>query len=203
MKVRVSVCLWLLLLGAAPASSAAQTIVVLGDSLSSGFGLGAAPSWVAILAAHLEQEAYEYEVVNASIAGDTSTGALNRLPQLLSRHEPEIVIIEIGGNDGLRGQPVSLLRDNLARIIDLVIERGARPLLAGIQIPPNYGQTYTEQFTAVYREIADLYDIAFVDFLMQGIALDPSRMQADRVHPNSQGQRPMFENVWKILAPLL
>lgn len=158
---------------------------------------------MAILAAHLEQEAYEYEVVNASIPGDTSSGALNRLPQLLNRHEPAIVIIGLGGNDGLRGQPVSLLRQNLARMIDLVIEHGARPVLAGIQIPPNYGQRYTEQFAEVYRELASRYDIAFVEFLMQGVALDPSRMQADRIHPNSEGQRPMFENVWMTLAPLL
>ena len=203
MNVRVSVAVWLMLLSAAPASSAAQTIVVLGDSLSSGFGLGAAPSWVAILEDYLEQEAYEYDVVNASIPGDTSTGALNRLPRLLDRHQPEIIIIELGGNDGLRGQPVNLLRENLSRMIEIVIERGAKPILTGIQIPPNYGQAYTAQFAEVYRELADLHDVAFVEFLMEGVALDPSRMQSDRIHPNSAGQRPMFENVWTILANLL
>lgn len=193
----------MLLLGVAPAISAAQTIVVLGDSLSSGYGLGAAPSWVAILTEHLEQEAYEYDVVNASIPGDTSSGALNRLPRLLERYAPRIVIIELGGNDGLRGQPVSLLRENLSTIIELVVDSGATPILTGIQIPPNYGQSYTEQFSRAYRELAEQYDIAFVEFLMQGVALDPSRMQADRVHPNSLGQRPMFENVWVVLAELL
>jgi acyl-CoA thioesterase I len=203
MRFRVSICLWLLLLGVAPAISAAQTIVVLGDSLSSGYGLGTAPSWVAILTEHLEQEAYEYDVVNASIPGDTSSGALNRLPRLLERYAPRIVIIELGGNDGLRGQPVSLLRENLSTIIELVVASGATPLLTGIQIPPNYGPSYTEQFSRVYRELAEEYDIAFVEFLMQGVALDPSRMQADRVHPNSRGQRPMFENVWAVLAELL
>jgi acyl-CoA thioesterase-1 len=187
----------------APADSAEPTIVVVGDSLSSGYGLGAAPSWVAILEDHLAAEAYEYAVINASIAGDTSTGGVNRLPRLLERYSPAIVIIELGGNDGLRGQPVSLLRDNLARIIDLVIASGAEPLLTGIQIPPNYGLAYTEQFTHVYPELAGRYEIPFVEFLMDGVALDPARMQADRMHPNAAGQRPMFDNVWSVLAGLL
>jgi acyl-CoA thioesterase-1 len=203
MQVRFSIGLWFLLLGTVPGIGAAQTIVVLGDSLSSGYGLGQAPSWVAILSERLEQEAYEYDVVNASIPGDTSSGALNRLPQVLNRHQPDIVIIELGGNDGLRGQPIGLLRENLSSVIELVIERGAKPILTGIQIPPNYGQTYTAQFADVYRQLADRYNIAFVEFLMQGVALDPSKMQADRIHPNSQGQRPMFENVWTTLAELL
>lgn len=195
--------MWLLLLVFAPAAGAAQTIVVLGDSLSSGYGLGGSPSWVAILQEHLEREAYEYEVVNASIAGDTSTGALNRLPRLLERYSPDVVIIEIGGNDGLRGQPVELLRENLSRMIDHVVESGAKPLLTGIQIPPNYGPAYTEQFAAVYEELAAGKDVAFVEFLMDGVALDPARMQSDRVHPNATGQRPMFQNVWDVLVELL
>lgn len=187
----------------APAASAEETIVVLGDSLSSGFGLGDAPSWVEILEDHIEREAYEYTVVNASIAGDTSSGGRNRLPRLLERHAPDIVIIELGGNDGLRGQPVGLLRGNLAAMIDLVLEHGATPVLTGIQIPPNYGRAYTEQFTAVYRELAAEYAIPLVDFLMEGVALDPARMQSDRMHPNARGQRPMFENVWTVLEALL
>lgn len=192
----------LLLLGSA-AAGAASTIVVVGDSLSSGYGLGAAPSWVAILEDRLAQEAYEYTVVNASVAGDTSSGGLNRLPGLLSRHQPEIVIIEIGGNDGLRGQPVSLLRENLSRMIELVLESGARPLLTGMQMPPNLGRAYTEQFAAIYRELAEEYEIAIVPFLMEGVALNPTRMQPDRVHPNAAGQQPMLENVWPVLEELL
>jgi acyl-CoA thioesterase-1 len=192
-----------MLLVAAPVGSAEPTIVVLGDSLSSGYGLGADPSWVAILEEHLETEAYEYEVVNASISGDTTTGGLNRLPRLLELHDPAIVIIELGGNDGLRGQPVGLLRENLSRMIELVLGHGARPLLTGIQIPPNYGQAYTSQFAAVYEELAARHEIPFVEFLMDGVALDPARMQSDRVHPNGGGQRPMFQNVWTILVELL
>jgi len=158
---------------------------------------------VAILQDHLEREAYEYEVVNASIAGDTSTGALNRLPRLLDIHMPSIVILELGGNDGLRGQPISLLRDNLAKMIELVTAAGAKPLLAGIQIPPNYGPAYTAQFAAVYRELAERHGVALVEFLMDGVALDDSLMQPDRIHPNGSGQQPMFENVWAVLAGLL
>lgn len=176
---------------------------MLGDSLSSGYGLGGAPSWVEILEDHIEREGYEYAVINASIAGDTSSGGLSRLPGLLARHEPAIVIIELGGNDGLRGQSVGLLRQNLTRMLDLTAESGARAVLTGIQIPPNLGPVYTEQFAGVYRELAASHDVAFVDFLMDGVALDDSRMQADRMHPNASGQQPMFDNVWTVLAELL
>jgi acyl-CoA thioesterase I len=203
MTIRVSISLCCVLFVAAPAGAAEPTIVVLGDSLSSGYGLGADPSWVAILEEHLEQAAYEYAVVNASIPGDTSSGALNRLPRLLERYDPAIVIVELGGNDGLRGQPVALLQDNLSRIIELVEAHGATPLLTGIQIPPNYGQTYTARFAAVYEDLAARYEIPFVEFLMEGVALDPARMQPDHVHPNGAGQRPMFENVWAVLSALL
>jgi acyl-CoA thioesterase-1 len=184
-------------------SAAEQTIVVLGDSLSSGYGLGTDRSWVAILEDRLAAEAYEYTLVNASIAGDTSSGGLARLPQLLELHEPAIVIIELGGNDGLRGQPVARLRENLGRIIDLVREAGARPLLTGIQIPPNYGLAYTEQFAAVYEHLAHEYGVPIVGFLMDGVALKPELMQGDRIHPNADGQGPMAENVWSVLRDLL
>lgn len=188
---------------AAGATEAERTIVVLGDSLSSGYGLGAEKSWVALLEDHLRAEAYGYRVVNASIAGDTSSGGLARLPRLLEEHEPEIVIIELGGNDGLRGQPPAELRRNLETIIGLVADAGGEPLLAGIQIPPNYGPTYTSQFTQVYLDIAAAGDVAFVEFLMDGVALNTQLMQGDRVHPNAMGQRPMFENVWAVLEEML
>jgi acyl-CoA thioesterase-1 len=204
MPIRALIALVVVICGApAVAAGAGQKIVVLGDSLSSGYGLGAAPSWVRILEDHLGEEAYGDTVVNASIAGDTTSGALSRLPGLLSRHEPDVVIVELGGNDGLRGQPISRLRDNLAAIIERVRDAGALPVLTGIQIPPNYGPAYTEQFTAVYPELAARYDIPFVPFLMDGVALNPALMQADRIHPNAAGQRPMFENVWSVLMSLL
>ena len=199
----MSVVLSCLLLLSTAAASAASTILVVGDSLSSGYGLGAEPSWVAILEDRLAQEAYEYTVVNASIPGDTSSGGLSRLPGLLRRHQPAIVVIAIGGNDGLRGQPVGLLRENLSRMIELVLASGAEALLTGIQMPPNYGPAYTAQFAAVYGELAEQYDIPFVEFLMDGVALNPARMQPDRVHPNAAGQRPMLDNVWPVLEEQL
>ena len=186
-----------------PAWGADRTIVVIGDSLSSGYGLDAGQSWVALLEAHLDEQAYGYEVVNASIAGDTSAGGLARLPALLAAHEPAVVVIELGGNDGLRGQPVAKLKENLARMIELVQTADALPVLTGIQIPPNYGPAYTESFARIYQELAGDYGVPLVEFLMQGVALDPDLMQSDRIHPNAAGQRPMFENVWIVLSELL
>jgi acyl-CoA thioesterase-1 len=187
----------------APALAADNTVVVIGDSLSSGYGLGAGPSWVTMLADRLGAKAYGYEVVNASIAGDTSAGGLARLPRLLAAHDPGIVIIELGGNDGLRGQPVSQLRQNLGRMIETVQDSGARVVLAGIQIPPNYGPTYTESLAAVYGELSSEYGVALVPFLMDGVALQPELMQGDGIHPNAAGQAPMLENVWSVLKALL
>jgi acyl-CoA thioesterase-1 len=177
--------------------------MVVGDSLSSGYGLDSGQSWVTLLENHVGQQAYGYEVVNASIAGDTSAGGLARLPSLLEAHRPAIVVIELGGNDGLRGQPVPRLRENLARMIELVQGTGARALLTGIQIPPNYGPVYTDSFAKVYSELALQYDVPLVEFLMNGVALHPELMQGDRIHPNAAGQRPMFENVWAVLSGLL
>ena len=179
------------------------TIVVLGDSLSSGYGLNGAASWVTLLDRRLSDEGYEYDVVNASIAGDTSAGGLSRLPRLLELHEPSLVILELGGNDGLRGQPVDNLRSNLEAMIGLVRDSGARVLLAGIQIPPNYGPIYTQQFTALYPELATKHSVALVDFLMDGVALQGNLMQADQIHPNANGQPVMLDNVWPVLSALL
>jgi acyl-CoA thioesterase-1 len=185
------------------AGAAAPAIVVLGDSLSSGYGLGGAASWVMLLERRLRDEGYEYAVVNASIAGDTSAGGLSRLPRLLEVHAPEFVVLELGGNDGLRGQPVGALRGNLERMIELIQGSGARVVLAGIQIPPNYGPQYTQQLAAVYPELAQKYDIPLVEFLMDGVALNGNLMQADRIHPNADGQPIMLDNVWAVLSGML
>jgi acyl-CoA thioesterase-1 len=180
------------------------TIVVVGDSLSSGYGLPSiAQSWVAMLEARLAAEGYGYDVVNASIPGDTSSGGLARLPRLLEKYRPAIVIIELGGNDGLRGQPVDSLRANLVKMIEAVQKRGAQAVLAGIRIPPNYGPSYTEALAAVYGELADRYSIPLVRFLMDKVALHEKLMQADGIHPNEAGQRVMLDNVWKVLMGLL
>jgi acyl-CoA thioesterase-1 len=185
------------------ASGAGQTIVVVGDSLSSGYGIAAEQSWVAMLEDRLQGEGYGYEVVNASIAGDTTAGGLSRLPRLLEAHEPEIVVLELGGNDGLRGQPVATLRANLAKMIELSQQSGARVLLAGMQIPPNYGPSYTRALAAVYPELAASFGVTLVEFLLEDVALHRELMQPDGIHPNADGQKVVFANVWRVLGPLL
>lgn len=176
---------------------------MVGDSLSSGYGLAGQPSWVALLESRLEQQGYGYEVVNASIAGDTSAGGLARLPRLLERHTPGIVIIELGGNDGLRGQPIDTLRENLSRMIELSHESGAYVVLAGIQIPPNYGSVYTNALSAIYPQLAEQYAVPVVEFFMQGVALVNEYMQRDGIHPNAAGQTILLENVWPVLVDIL
>ncbi len=182
---------------------AQETIVVVGDSLSSGYGVPVEKSWVAALADRLRAEGYGYQVINASIPGDTSAGGLARLPPLLEQHRPRILIIELGGNDGLRGQSVARLRDNLAAMIDLSREAGATVILAGMQIPPNYGETYTRAFSGVYPDLAQEFDIQLVDFLLDSVALDPTRMQSDGIHPNIEGHQGILENVWAVIAEQL
>jgi acyl-CoA thioesterase I len=185
------------------AHGAEQTIVVVGDSLSSGYGIAAEQSWVAMLEDRLQAEGYGYRIVNASIAGDTSAGGLARLPRLLAAHEPSLVVIELGGNDGLRGQPVAILRDNLAKMIELSKQSGADVVLAGIQIPPNYGTTYTQALAAVYPELAQRFDAPLIEFILEDVALHRELMQPDGIHPNAAGQKIVFGNVWRVLGPLL
>jgi acyl-CoA thioesterase-1 len=187
-----------------PAAQAAeQTIVVVGDSLSSGYGIAAEQSWVAMLEDRLQSEGYGYRVVNASIAGDTSAGGLARLPRLLAAHNPDLVVIELGGNDGLRGQPVATLRANLTKMIELSKQSGAAVVLAGIQIPPNYGRTYGQALAAVYPELAARFDAPLIGFILEDVALNPELMQPDGIHPNAAGQKLVFVNVWRVLGPLL
>lgn len=176
---------------------------MVGDSLSSGYGLSAGQSWVSMLEQRLDEQGYGYAVVNASISGDTTAGGLARLPRLLDTHSPSIVIIELGGNDGLRGQPVPNLRDNLAKMIEMSEGAGAEVVLTGIQIPPNYGPAYTQSLSAVYPELAREYEIPLVSFLMEGVARRAELMQHDGIHPNAEGQAVMFENVWPVLESLL
>jgi len=191
------------LLCTTPADAAGQTIVVVGDSLSSAYGLRAEQSWVAMLQDRLNAEGYVYEIVNASVPGDTSSGGLARLPALLSAHRPAIVIIELGGNDGLRGQAVENLRENLRAMIELTRESGATPILTGIQIPPNYGPAYTEALASSYPELSRQLGVPLVGFLMEDVALNRELMQSDGIHPNARGNAVMMENVWMVLAVLL
>jgi len=156
-------------------------------------------TWVAMLESRLHEKGYGYRVVNASISGDTTGNGLRRLPRALKLHQPEIVIIELGGNDGLRGLPVEVMRDNLEAMIIETRAAGALPVLAGILIPPNYGEDYASEFAAVYPQLAEQYDVPLIPFFMQGVALDPSKMQQDGIHPNESAQAILLENVWNTL----
>jgi acyl-CoA thioesterase-1 len=194
---------FLTLVWVAAAWPAEPTIVVVGDSLSSGYGMRVEQSWVSKLENRLSTEGYGYAVVNASISGDTSSGGLVRLPRILELHNPTIAIIELGGNDGLRGQPIRNLRANLAAMIELSRESGTIPVLTGIQIPPNYGPAYTNALADTYSDLATEYDIPLVGFLMQNVALNDNLMQADHIHPNADGNDVMLDNVWAVLEDLL
>jgi acyl-CoA thioesterase-1 len=203
MLERLKLLVTLAVLFVSASASAAQTIVVVGDSLSSGYGLTAEQSWVSMLRERLASEAYGYDVVNASIAGDTSAGGLARLPRLLKEHSPDVVVIELGGNDGLRGLPLAEMKKNLAAMIERSQKMGAQVVVVGMYIPPNYGPDYTQQFFGTFGELAKRYKTALVPYLMEDFALKPEYFQPDRIHPTAEAQPLMMERVWKALRPLL
>lgn len=178
-------------------------MLVLGDSLSAGFGMDIDQTWVAMLEARLQSEGYGYRVINASISGDTTGNGKRRLPRALSLHQPEIVIIELGGNDGLRGLSVEVMQQNLEDMVGRASEAGAMVVLAGILIPPNYGEDYASEFEAVYPQLAEKYRLPLIPFFMDGVALDPTKMQADGIHPNEDAQPILLNNVWQVLWPAL
>jgi acyl-CoA thioesterase-1 len=180
-----------------------RTILVLGDSLSAGYGIQVQQGWVSLLSQRLAKEGYGYQVVNASVSGETTQGGLARLPRALELHKPAIVIVELGGNDGLRGLPLSASRTNLEQIIEKSQAAKARVLLAGMMIPPNYGPRYSQQFRDMYASLASKYPVAFVPFLLDQVALNPELMQADGIHANARGQPQLLNNVWPKLKPLL
>ena len=198
-----SAALFLLLVSGCEAATDSRTILIVGDSLSAGYGIDAKQSWVALLQDRLNAEGYGYRVINASISGDTTSGGLRRLPRAVEQHSPEIVLIELGGNDGLRGTPIHVIRSNLRSMIELSQGAGADVILAGMEMPPNYGSVYTRNFSRIYPELADDYDAALITFFMEDIALDPGVMQADRIHPNADGQPLLLKNVWPVLEELL
>ena len=180
-----------------------RTILVFGDSLSAAYGIRPEQGWVALLTQRLQAQGYGYQIVNASVSGETTSGGLQRLPRALQLHQPGIVVLELGANDALRGLPLSGTRANLAQMVRLSQEAGARVLLVGIRIPPNYGPRYTEEFASVFPELAKQYHLALVPFLLQDVALNPARMQEDGMHPNAAGEAPIVDTVWPYLKPLL
>ncbi|HZT02051.1 MAG TPA: arylesterase [Steroidobacteraceae bacterium] len=180
-----------------------RTILVLGDSLSAAHGLRPEQGWVALLIGRLRAQGYGYQVINASVSGETTTGGLARLPRELRLTQPRILILELGANDGLRGLPVNLTRQRLAEMIRLGKAAGAKVLLVGILIPPNYGPRYTRQFADIYPDLARGLHTALVPFLLKGVALDPHLMQEDGLHPNARGEPLVLNTVWPYLEPML
>jgi acyl-CoA thioesterase-1 len=193
----------LLIASTGAAATGERTLLVYGDSLSAAYGLRADQGWVALLEKRLESQGYGYRVVNASVSGETTSGGKTRLARALAQHRPEIVILQLGANDGLRGLPVPGARSNLAAMIAAIKSSGARTLLVGIQMPPNYGMQYARSFNAMYGELAREHKLPLVPFLLDKVALDARFMQADGLHPNALGQPRVFENVWPQLQPLL
>ena len=188
--------------GTTPA--AGPVILVFGDSISAGYGLARVEQgWVALLQTRLQAQEYGYQVVNASVSGETSAGGLARLPRALTLHQPKIVILELGANDGLRALPVAQMRANLRQMVDLSLAAGAKVLLLGMRMPPNYGPEFTAQFVSSYSDLAHEKNLPLVPFLMKDVALSPELIQGDGIHPNELGQPKLLDNVWPSLQPLL
>ncbi|UFH48111.1 arylesterase [Pseudomonas sp. KNUC1026] len=196
---------WLAVLGlmALAQGAAAGTVLIVGDSISAGFGLDTSRGWVALLEQRLHARKPQSSVVNASITGDTSANALARLPALLAQHSPQLVVLELGGNDGLRGQPPAQLQQNLSQMIDSARASGAKVLLLGMRLPPNYGPRYTQAFAQVFTQVADDKKVPTVPFMLEGVGGVPALMQADGIHPNQAAQQRLLDNVWPALEPLL
>jgi acyl-CoA thioesterase-1 len=186
----------LMLAASGSAYSAPKTVLVLGDSLSAEYGLARGSGWVALLEKKLKAEKLGATVVNASISGETTSGGRSRLPALLAQHKPDLVIIELGANDGLRGQPVSAAEANLRAMIEQSHKNKARVLLVGMRMPPNYGRSYTESFFSMYRKLSIQYKAPLVPFMLEGVADQPALFQPDRLHPNATAHPIILANIW-------
>lgn len=194
---------FLLLMTFVSASHARETrILVMGDSLSAGYGIDIKQGWVALLETEMAKN-HQLEWINASVSGETTSGGKARLDKVLQTHQPDYVILELGGNDGLRGQPLNLIRNNLQSMIDLIHTQNAKILLVGIQIPPNYGERYTQAFAKIYPELAEKNKLLLVPFLLEGIATNPALMQNDGIHPTAEAQPLVMKNVFPHIQQLL
>jgi acyl-CoA thioesterase-1 len=187
---------FLLILSAQTSAVEAPTVLVFGDSLSAGYGIEVDQSWATLLQTRLEEQGYEHRVVNASISGDTTEGGAARIAQAIESFSPALIILELGGNDGLRGIPPGRMRDNLRTIIETSTASGAAVVLLGIRIPPNYGQRYIEEFDDVFRQLATELEVPWIEFFMEGIALNEELMQSDGIHPNAIAQPLLLDNAW-------
>lgn len=191
------------MLAAGEAYSAPKTVLVLGDSLSAEYGLARGTGWVALLQQRLKEQKIDATVINASISGDTTSGGKSRLGPLLAAHRPDVLVLELGANDGLRGLPLSDTENNLNAMLSAAKNDKARTLLIGMRIPPNYGTVYARQFTDLFGKVAKENKSALAPFLLDGVAQQPALFQADRLHPTEQAQAMLLDNVWPYLKPLL
>jgi acyl-CoA thioesterase-1 len=186
-----------------PVGAAERSILVFGDSLSAAYGISQARGWVALLAERLKRERLDYIVVNASISGETTSGGAARIADALARHKPAVVVLELGANDGLRGLPVAQMRANLATMAAGAAKSGARVLILGMKMPPNYGPDYSKQFEAAFRDVAKQHRAALEPFFLQDFAEKTELFLPDRIHPGEEAQPLILERVWKALRPLL
>jgi acyl-CoA thioesterase-1 len=193
------ICLSLLL---TTAQAYGKTVLVVGDSISAGYGIELEQGWVNLLREKISKHG-DYVVHNASVSGDTTQIGASRLPTLLKEHKPDIVVIELGGNDGLRGFPLKVMEANLRKMTEAALATDAKVLLVGIQIPPNYGPRYTEEFFQIYFRVAEDFEVPLVPFILDKVALEPELMQDDGIHPTAEGQPQLLDNVWPFLEPLL
>jgi acyl-CoA thioesterase I len=201
--MRVILSLLILLLGTGVQANEAPTILLFGDSLSAGYGVDVDQSWATLLQTRLAEQGYEHRVVNASISGETTAGGVARIESALERFSPELVILELGANDGLRGFPTAGIKANLSRIVNIAEDAGAEVVLLGIRIPTNYGARYTEAFDSIYRQVAEEEDVPMIEFFMEGIALNDELLQDDRIHPNDAAQPLLLDNAWPIINQAL
>lgn len=201
--MRVIFAFFLLLAGGQLPANDAPTVLVFGDSLSAGYGIDVDQSWATLLQARLEQQGYEHRVVNASIGGDTTESGAARIAQAIEAFSPSVIILELGGNDGLRGIPPDTMRANLASIVKTGTDSGAAVVMLGIRIPPNYGARYIAEFENVFRQIATEMDVPWVEFFLEGIALNKELMQDDGIHPNAIAQPILLDNAWPIISNAL
>lgn len=204
LRVKQAVHCLIVIVMCLPAAVYAKTIMILGDSISAGYGLQPQQGWVTQLQQRLNQQyPKKHQVVNASVSGETSSGALARLPRLLQTYKPHIVVIELGGNDGLRGQPPQILQQNLGKLVSLSQQSKATVILLGMKIPPNYGQAYTQAFEKTYLSVSQQYKVKYLPFFMKGIAGHPQLMQKDLIHPNAQAQSILLNNAYPYIQQAL
>ncbi len=201
--MREFLTLFLFLIAFPAGSAEAPTVLVFGDSLSAGYGIDVDQSWTTLLQARLRGQGYEHRVVNASISGETTEGGASRIHGTMERFDPSVVILELGGNDGLRGFPPDRMRGNLRTIIETSKAGGAAVVLLGIRIPTNYGARYTQAFEKIYRELATELEVPWIEFFMEGIAMNEELMQEDGIHPNAEAQAILLDNAWPIIQEAL